>query len=272
MKNRILMFVIILVLCAGFTWQVSADEGFVEESYRVQDFAELLSEDECESLAERLDELSHKHNVDVIVFTTDNMMGWTNSEYAENWYDYCKFGYGEDKDGVMLLLNMVDRDWYIATCGYGIQAFTDVGIDYIGEQIKDDLSEGAYAEAFEKFADICDDFITQAKNGTPYDNNNSVDATKEPLSAKWIVIAVVAGVLIAVIVVMGMKSQLKTVEKKVEANNYMKKGSLNIDESRDIFLYDKLTRTEKPKDNNSSGSSTHSSSRGTTHGGGGGGF
>lgn len=53
----------------------------------------------------------------------------------------------------------------------------------------------------------------------------------------------------------------------------MKAGSMNITESRDMFLYNTVTRTAKPKDNDSGGgSSTHTSSSGSTHGGGGGKF
>ncbi|WP_449077534.1 hypothetical protein [Ruminococcus sp.] len=52
----------------------------------------------------------------------------------------------------------------------------------------------------------------------------------------------------------------------------MKRGSLNVTESRDLFLYKTFTRTAKPKNNSSSGSSTHTSSSGSTHGGGGGKF
>ncbi len=33
---------------------------------------------------------------------------------------------------------------YISTCGYGITVFTDAGIQYIGEQIKEDLSDGDF--------------------------------------------------------------------------------------------------------------------------------
>ena len=137
------------------------------------------------------------------------------------------FGYGEDRDGALLLISMEDNDWYISTCGYGITVFTDAGIQYIGEQIKEDLSDGDFSEAFDKFVGLCDDFITKARTGDPYDSHN---LPKEPLA------------------------------------------SLNITESRDLFLYKTFTRTAKPKNNSSSGSSTHTSSSGSTHGGGGGKF
>lgn len=72
-----------------------------------------------------------------------------------------------------------------------------------------------------------------------------------------------------------MKAKLKTVRFQAAAGNYMKnmkRGSLNVTESRDLFLYKTFTRTAKPKNNSSSGSSTHTSSSGSTHGGGGGKF
>ncbi len=48
-------------------------------------------------------------------------------------YDYCEYGYGADKDGVLLLISTEDNDVYISTCGYGITAFTDAGIKVYSE-------------------------------------------------------------------------------------------------------------------------------------------
>ena len=101
---------------------------------------------------------------------------------------------------------------------------------------------------------------------------NSHNLPKEPLSLIWIPISIAVGVCLSFIIVGNMKSKLKTVRFQAAASNYMKNGSLNITESRDLFLYNTVTRTAKPKNNSSSGSSTHTSSSGSTHGGGGGKF
>jgi uncharacterized protein len=71
-----------------------------------------------------------------------------------------------------------------------------------------------------------------------------------------------------------MKSKLKTVRYKAEANSYVRPGSMNITVSRDLFLYRTVAVSPKPKSNSDSdgGSSTHTSSSGSTHGGGGGSF
>lgn len=84
----------------------------------------------------------------------------------------------------------------------------------------------------------------------------------------WIPVALVLGFICAFLIVGGMKRQLKTVARKTTAGNYQKKGSLKVTESSDLFLYEDITRTAKPKSSDGdSGSSTHTSSSGETHGG-----
>lgn len=274
MKKRILSFMTILILCLGLAVPAFAEEteGFANEYPRVIDNAELLSADERELLTSKLDEISTRQKVDVTVATTDTLDGLTVSDYAERFYESHNYGYGPDKDGTILLISMEDHDWYMATYGYAITAFTDVGIQYIGEEMTGDLSDGDFAAAFDTFADECDDFITQAKTGEPYDIDNE---PQKPMSWIWIPISLVAGIVLSLIVVGTMKSKLKTVRFQAAANNYVKAGSMNLTESRDIFLYNTMTKTKKEKNDSSSGgggSSTHTTSSGSTAGGGGGKF
>lgn len=271
MKKKILVILLSLVigLCVSVPAFAAQADGFASEYERVQDLADLLSDSEEAALLEKLDELCERQKMEIVVLTTDTLEGLPPRDYADDIYDYCDFGYGEDRDGALLLISMEDNDWYISTCGYGITVFTDAGIQYIGEQIKEDLSDGDFSEAFDKFVGLCDDFITQARSGDPYDSHN---LPKEPLSLIWIPISIAVGVCLSFIIVGNMKSKLKTVRFQAAASNYMKNGSLNITESRDLFLYNTVTRTAKPKNNSSSGSSTHTSSSGSTHGGGGGKF
>jgi uncharacterized protein len=134
-----------------------------------------------------------------------------------------------------------------------------------------DLSDGEYADAFTIYADLCDDFFTQAKTGQPYDVGHM---PKEPFNIAWnLFVAAIVGFVIALIATNIMKGKLKTVRFQSAANSYVKANSMNVTESRDLFLYTQVARHAKPKETSSSGgSSTHTSSSGTTHGGGGGKF
>ena len=73
--------------------------------------------------------------------------------YADDFYDYNGYGYGDSRDGILLLISMEERDWRISTCGYGITVFTDAGQEYISDKFLPYLSDGDYSEAFTKYAD-----------------------------------------------------------------------------------------------------------------------
>ena len=242
---------------------------------RVVDMAELLSDSEKTALLSKLDEISERQKLDIVVLTVNTLDGKTPRDYADDFYDYNGYGFGENKDGILLLVSMEDRDWWISTTGYGITALTDAGIEYISKKFLSDLSDGDYAQAFTTYAELCDQFITQAKTGEPYDIGNM---PKEPFNVAWnILVAFVIGLVVAFVVTNIMKKQLKTVQLKSEANNYVKANSMILTENRDLFLYNQVSRRARPKETDNSsgssgGSSTHTSSSGSSHGGGGGKF
>lgn len=266
-KTAILLFAFILCLNMVFPAFAAETDGFADEYDRVIDMGDVLTDNEEAALIAKLDEISIRQDMDIVVVTVPDLEGYTIQNYADDIYDKCSFGYGASRDGLLLLISTADHDWFISTCGYGITAFTDAGIQYIGKQMKANLSAGDFASAFDTYATLCDEFITQARTDRPYDKSN---LPHEPLSLVWILASVAIGFALAMIIVGRMKGNMKTVRSQAAANCYIKNGSINITESGDVFLYHTVTRTEKPKNN--SGSRTHTSSSGTTHGGGGGKF
>lgn len=253
--------------CTAFCAPVFAQGGSAGTYARVVDQADLLTEAEEASLNARLDEISERQQVDVTVVTVPEIQsGFTVESYADGIYELCDYGFGAEHDGVMFMVSMAERDWHIVTEGYGITAFTDYGIEYIGDQMKSDLGAGNYAAAFETYASYADSFITQAKDGNPF------DVPKKPFPLH---IAAIVSALMAFIGsgahVGGLQRELKSVEKQRTANSYTREGSMQLTTQRDIFLYNKIDRVKKEK-KSSGGSSTHTSSSGRTHGGGGGKF
>ncbi len=244
-----------------------------DELPRLVDMADLLSDGEESSLSAILDEISERQQVDIVVVTVDSMDGETAEVYADDFYDYNGYGFGEDRDGILLLVSMEERDWYISTTGYGITALTDAGREYIFGIFADDLSAGNYGAAFTSFAELCDDFITQADTGEPYDVDN---LPKEPFGFLVnLLVAFGIAFIISLIVTGIMRGQLKTVHSQSAADDYMKKDSMQLTKKNDLFLYrhvDRRKREENHESDSSGGSQTHTSSSGTEHGGGGGKF
>lgn len=265
MKKAILILLALLIIssCRVIT------AGAIDQML-VYDEADLLSDEEESELLSRLEQLSSKYKMDIAVVTVDSTSDKTPMEFADDFYDYNGYGYGEEHDGLLLLISMEYSDWWISTCGKAINVFTDAGIEYIGERITYYLSDGDYAGAFNEFAVLCDAFIIQAETGDPYDSHN---LPKEPFNILMALgIALVVGLIVAYIHVGKLKDQLKTANKKAEASAYVKAGSMNVSDCRDLFLYRTVTRTARETESSRGGSSTHTSSSGSSHGGGGGKF
>ena len=255
MKKRIFTLFISFVLCLVSGIGVSASKGS-ERYSRLVDSADLLSDGEETALCERLDGISEKYNADVVVVTAESTEGDSAMDAADDLFDYCEYGMGDDRSGVLLLISISERDWWISTHGTCISAFSDGNIDNIGELMTDDLADGDYADAFSTYADECEYYLDIEANGKPFN----------PLYS--LLISVAIGLIIAFIVTAVMRSQLKSVKGQPAASDYIKSGSMNINLANELFLYRYVDRREKPKNN----SSTHRSSSGSTHGGGGGKF
>ncbi len=219
-------------------------EAIVDESEsRLYDGADILSTTEETKLLGKLDEISQKYNVDVVVATIDTVGQYTADEYVEYFYDNNNYGVGDNRDGVILLISMLERDYRILSNGFCAEAITMDTIKSIGNKIAPSLSEGDYAEAFDEFADECDYYINGKLNGFPFKyGRNSL-------------IAIAAGLISSFIGTNAMKGKLKSVKKQTEAADYTKKGSLQITKSNDFFLYRSVNREAKAQDDSSSRSS-----------------
>ena len=83
---------------------------------------------------------------------------------------------------------------------------------------------------------------------------------------KNLAISLVIGLAAGLIVALILKGQLKSVRKQDRAHVYVKQGSMQVNVSRDIFLYRTVTCTKKQK------SESAGSSDGTARSKGGGSF
>lgn len=275
MRKEILS-IISAALILGSALSVSAGREIPNERQlpRLVDDADTLDAGEERKLEAELDRVSEKHQCDVAVATVLGTGDWNVVEYADDFYDYYGYGMGEGDDGILLLVDMEARRYAVSTHGFGIEAFTDAGLDYIEEEFLSYLKDDLYYDAFQVFAEKCDIFLEQAETGKPFDVKNM---PKEPFSLLWIPISIVIGMVMALIVTGIMRAQMKTVRRRTAASEYTKPGSMRLTVSRDLFLYSRVDRTAKPKDSGSGsggsgGSSVHTSSSGRSHGGSSGSF
>ena len=256
---------------------------------RMVDEADLLSDDEEARVRQELNIISNEMMFDIVVVTVDSTEGEYIEDFADDYYDYNGYGFGEDYDGAILVINMEEREWYISTCGYGIVAMPSEDIDYIAEEFLSFLSAGEYEEAFLAFAESCQVYVNEAREmGLKYDKEYYEDYYEEdvvaPIEEKDSVIEIVgkliaclgAGFVLAFIPMMIMKEKMKSVTMQTEAHDYLVPNSCMLTVRRDQFLYHTINRVPRPKDNpnrsSGGGGGVHISSSGRSHGGGGGRF
>lgn len=214
----------------------------------VYDNADLLDQGEEQYLQSRLEQISGEYGAQILVATVPSVDGGDVDSYINQFYDSMGLGYGENRDGVLLLVCMDPREYRILSNGFAADAITMGGIDAIGEAIVSDLSDGDYADAFDEFAAQCVYYLDGHINGFPFN------------FGKNLLIALVVGLVVGLIVVFVLKGQLKSVHRQNQADVYVKPGSMQITVHRDLFLYRHVTRRKK-QTSSSSGSRSGGGSR-----------
>ena len=258
--KRIFSCLVLLLITTSFVVTAYADF----QNPAIVDDAGYLMQSELASLSKELDKVREKYNFEVAIYTESDMTSGSAEASADDIYDYQGYGAGENDDGIMLYICSDTREYHFTTHGKGLEYFNSNGLIYLESKVVPYLAENDYYEAFEEYIETADELLQMAKDGKPY--NEKHYSTKYLVGV--ILVCLLAPLLIAFVM---MKKRLKKMKTAVEndyAANYVKPGSMRIDTSRDLFLYSRITKTEKTKSN----SETHTSSSGRTHGGRGGSF
>lgn len=251
-------------------------EGEYDDSLpRVVDEVGLLSEGEISQLEKEMRGILEEYGFDCSVVVVDSYYpeAVTIMGYADNYYDYGGYGVGPEADGIMFVVAMDTREWWLTTCGYGMIALNDYGLEWIEDEVIGMLSEGDYYGCFDRYAKIVDIFVKEAKENKPYSSTHRyVTAGHIWKSSK---VALIAGAVISVIItaiVAGvLKSKMKTVKRRPFAREYVRDNSFVVTRSTDTFMYTRTTRTARSS-GGSGGGGGHRSSSGRSHGGRGGRF
>ncbi|MBQ3355511.1 MAG: TPM domain-containing protein [Oscillospiraceae bacterium] len=234
---------------------VPGGEETSAHSKRLVDDGELLTAAQEAAIAQRLDEVSEKRQLDLVIVTQKTLGGKNRVAFADDYFDYNGYGFGDDHDGILLLYCPNEGVRYISTTGDAIEIFEGDHFTELTGEIIPYFDRGDYKGAFLAFADACDDIIGSAR------------------AFPWgmLVIALLIGAVLSWLIPMSsMKGKLKSVRSQVAASDYVRAGSMSLTQNRDVFLFANVTKTPIPRDTSSrgGGGGTHVGSSGTSHGGG----
>ncbi len=261
---RIILALILLALPFSLSITARADgSNLVDEIYAtdgslypVIDYADLLTDEEEQNLAGYLYDIEERQQCSVIILTLDSLGYRSAMEYADDFYDYKGYGYGDDHSGVILLLSMENRDYWFGTTGSAIGTFSDSDQGDIIDSCLSYISGGDYYNGFVTFAEECDKELTRTYEAGIF-------------TTQKFLLRLLIGFGLALIPLFIFIAQLKNVHRQSGASDYAV-GGLKLTRQDDRFIRSSITKTKIQKD--SGGSSTHSGSSGTSHGGSGGHF
>lgn len=252
MKRTFLPLLLSLLLLLAVPTAVRATEPGAP---LIVDNADLLTSSEEAALTGKAYQLKAEYQMDVVILTVTSTDGQTPRRYAESYYD--RNGYASD--GILLLVSIEERDWYICTTGKAQDIFPNRVIDQLGDTFLSYLSSGAYSEGFNAFLDSLPDYFAR----------QSPAPAAHTIRPLHIVICLVIGMASGGITVLIMRSRMKTDRPQHSASEYLDRGSFHLNIAHDRYLYSHVTKTPKP--DNSSG--PHGGGHGGgSHGGGGGKF
>ncbi|MCI8401506.1 MAG: TPM domain-containing protein [Lachnospiraceae bacterium] len=272
--------------------------GYDKEDTKVFDQAGLLTKEEEEALQEDIVKAAKKLSLDVVIVTTDDAGGKSAKEYADDFFDENHFGYEKDDgSGILLLIDMDNREIWISTAGTAMETYTDRDVsNMVNNEVLPYMKQGDYYGACRKFIDAAVEYGTNSEtaNNGYYDEEKdtfveytSPEERKERekqlarerlFSAGGILgrlgISLIIGAVGVVIMLLNVRSK-----RAPGGRVYMKPGSEYIRDRYDRLVNTTVTtrRIEREHSSGRSGgggghTSTHTSSSGRSHGGGGGKF
>lgn len=269
--------------------------GMAADLPLVSDEAQLLSNSELAQLIMLAEKISDEHDLDLAVYIAEDMGYETDSdEFAQSLYFQHGFGRGDDKDGVIFILSMQERDWAFYNNGKAQYIFRNFEYESLNDEVLPKLSQGNYYDAFLSLYDEMsstldnwsdDDYSD--KNDYFYDNDSDIfnDYTiafddsdyqgkinSGPGIGLKIALIIFIPLLIAGIVSSAYLQKMKTTHVATTANQYLAQDGLRLTWEEDRFTHEtKTTRIIQRTDNNNRGDSGHSASPSSFGGGGGGG-
>lgn len=226
----------------------------------VTDEAGVLSEEEWQLLENQAIMIEEEHDFGIYIVLVNNYTDYTYGtvqDAAETIYRKYSLGLGAEKDGVMLLLSMDDRDFSLITHGtHGNYTFNDEGRQYLTEYFLDDFAENDWYAGLADYIFWSGLYLSQASNGEPYSASNVPMSAEERATAIAIdvLIIFIVPLIIAGIYVAGLSSKLKNVEQATKAANYVV-GDLKLNKKIDRFTHRTETRTKIETSSDSGGSS-----------------
>ena len=177
------------------------------EGTHVFDEAGLFSAEEVQELETRIDEVRDSQDADLAVLTVEDAQGESAESYADDFYDSHGLGVGDDASGILLSIDMDNREIYVSTTGYAMKVLTDARVEKVLDAAYDSVADGNYAEGALGAIDSIENYLEM---GVPAGQYTQVREEKKH-SLEWYeaLFAAVAAAIVAALPCFSVMRQYK---------------------------------------------------------------
>lgn len=234
------------------------------------DGANLVSREKLNAFNSRMLSLEKQYGVGIYIITLPDKAslgadGYYIEDLAEALYEASDFGLGDEKTGLLLLMDMGERDYDIMAHGTkGHYAFTDYGKELLANAFLDDFAENEWADGFGHYLDEVERQLMWAEKGEPVDIGSESEKLRSKIGIPGIIgVSLLIGLLFALIVCTHFKNQMKSVRPAASAADFTNDKGVEYSQKADDYL--RTTTTTRIIESSSSKGGTSVNSRGYSH-------
>ena len=245
----------------------------------VVDDAGLFTQAEIRQMEEIITRIRDTYQMDVAVVTS-TAPGYNDSQdFADLYYERNGYGLGDDKAGLLYLIDMRNRVPCISTSGVMIDYITDSRLNELFDCSYDLLAGGQYGQSTITLLTRLESFLRKGRQEGSFrydaETGERLSGLYNALTGGETLVAALAGLAVAAVLYMAVTSRYNL---KGGAYRYDLAGNTSCQLTRDdeTFLRQNVVRTRNTPPpqggggggSSGSGSRVHTSSSGGVHGGG----
>ena len=196
-----------------------------DNTIKVYDYAQVLTEKEQSKIKEQVKEYIEKSNIDMAVvfvkyYSYDNLDKYVNEFYTKN-----NFGIGDDKSGIIMALDVRNNKVSINTYGEAKDLYSEEEVKNMVASISKTNKNYKKTENFIKYSN-------------EYLNTDIKISTSEKVLRKInFIIVIIPSLLISTLVALMLFLKTRKKEENIDISNlYIDKNSVVINEEEDKFI------------------------------------
>lgn len=274
MVKRILCAVLLLMLlpCAALANEMVIDDA---------DLFSTFEENDMETIIQRIEA---EYQMDIVILTTYDVPSTYSDaviqDYADTYFDDHGYGLGEDRAGLLYMIDMTNRAPCISTSGVMIDYITDSRLETLFNVSYDELAEGEYGRAAVALLNYLERFLKEGRQEGSFrydaETGQRLSGLYNKLTGMEALIALAAGLAVA-----GVMYAMVSARYNLKGSTYQYDRAANtsceLTKNDASFLRQSVSVVRHSTSNGGrsggggyggGGSSVHRSSGGRSHGGG----